>query len=182
MSSEPLPKKFKFTPKLEKSALVTNEENEANLEEIPENATAVASRTSQDLDAAFEAHRLALKRICEDNRKIISDLEDKFLTGITGRDNSERHPFDLFFDTIYSIDPTKLRKHSWKNSQRVSRLRQLHLIANRIRKHGRCIINSIRPGVLQAAGDNDEQSQSDPNSTDDETNYVPDCINGQEAE
>ena len=96
----------------------------------------------------MEEAKLAAERLEKDkklvvatNKKVIRQLEGFFLDSVSGLEE-ETLPFEVFLDKIQQTDPTQLRKHSVKNSVRVTRLLQLHRFALRIHQTGEVPIHS----------------------------------------
>ena len=80
----------------------------------------------------FEKHK---KLLTKTNKKVIKQLEGFFLDSVAGHED-ESLPFEVFLDQLRKTDPGELRKHSVRNSIRVTRLTQLFKFATKIHQTG----------------------------------------------
>ena len=146
MPWNPKKKKNQPTPSSETSESISSSETPIKLEEEEEEDIETYILPARKL--SVEEAKLAAERLAKDkklvaaaNKKVIRQLEGFFLDSVSGLEE-ESLPFEVFLDKIHQTDPTELRKHSIKNSVRVTRLTQLHRFASRVHQTGEVPIRS----------------------------------------
>ena len=129
------------TPSSDSSESLNSTETPIKLEELSEEETAeiylVPARKLSVEEAKlareeFEKHK---KLLTKTNKKVIKQLEGFFLDSVAGHED-ESLPFEVFLDQLRKTDPGELRKHSVRNSIRVTRLTQLFKFATKIHQTG----------------------------------------------
>ena len=145
MPWKPNKKKDQEAPLSDNSDSLSSTESPIKLEEVEEEELETyivpARKLSlEEAKLAQEELEKQKKSVVAANKKVIRQLEGFFLDSISGHED-ESLPFEVFLDKLRQTDPGKLRKHSLKNSIRVTRLTQLFKFASHVHQTGEDPIN-----------------------------------------
>ena len=148
------------TPSSDSSESLNTTETPIKLEEVSEEeietylvpARKLSVEEAKLARKEFEKHK---KLLTSANKKVIRQLEGFFLDSVAGHED-ESLPFEVFLDKLHQTDPGELRKHSVKNSIRVTRLTQLFKFASHVHQTGEVPINrNIRSKLWDTANGKD---------------------------
>ena len=132
----PKKKKNQGTPSSEISESLSNTKSPIKLEEVKEEELETYLLPARNLsveeaklaEEGLEKHK---KLVVAANKKVINQLKGFFLDSVSGQEDKSL-PFEVFLDKLRRTDPSKLRKHSVKNSIHVTRLTQLFRFASHV--------------------------------------------------